>query len=62
METTELTFGILIHKNVHESGITQELFESKNDGIPTEEVLTKIQTWLDIEKEKYKNDFRENTS
>ena len=57
-----INFAFLIRQKIYEDGYIQDLLRSENQGIPDADIILKVQCWLDLVKERYKKDFRDNFS
>ena len=56
-----INFALLIRREVYEDGYVPDLLRSENQGIPDPDII-KVQCWLDLAKERYQKDFRDNFS
>ncbi len=57
-----INFALLIRREIYEDGYVQDLLRSENQGIPDADIILKVQCWLDMVKERFTKDFRNNFS
>ena len=57
-----INFALLIRREIYEDGHVQDLLRSENQGIPDADIILKVQCWLDLVKDKYFKDFKNNFS